>query len=104
MINETATFNIRFILMSSTALLSHQILIETIRSSRTQKKVVELIDAAVRPFVIESADAYCGFVRSLRAELSAIDPISVGDPQEWNLIQFSRIYLHRLLERMPLIY
>ena len=87
--------------MSSFAVLSHQVLIETIRSARSQKKVIEVIDEAVRPLCAGSVESYIGFVSSVRAELSIIDPIEVADPEEWNLIQFSRIYLHRLMERKP---
>ena len=85
--------------MNSAALLSHQVLIETIRSSRSQKKVIELIDSALRSFYTEAPDGSFIFLKSLRSELSTIDPIEVADPEEWNLIQFARIYLHRLMER-----
>jgi hypothetical protein len=88
--------------MSSVDLLSHQALIETIRSARSQRKVIEVIDEMVRPLCTGSLESYLGFVWSVRAELSVIDPIEVADPEEWNLIQFSRIYLHRLTERKPL--
>lgn len=88
--------------MSPAAVLSLHTLTETIRSSRSQKKVIELIDDTVRPLYAEGTDAYVGFVRAVRAELSIIDPIDVADPEEWNLIQFSRVYLYRLMAHKPL--
>ncbi|MBM3915278.1 MAG: hypothetical protein FJ348_04460 [Sphingomonadales bacterium] len=87
--------------MSPAAVLSHHTLIETIRSARSQKKVIELIDEEVRPLRSAGVDAYIGFVRTVRAELSIIDPIDVADPEEWNLIQFSRVYLYRLMAHKP---
>ncbi|NBR37371.1 MAG: hypothetical protein EBT80_08480 [Chitinophagales bacterium] len=87
--------------MNPAALLSHQVLIETIRSSRSQKKVIELIDSALHSVRAEAADGAPFFLKSLRSELSSIDPIEVADPEEWNLIQFSRIYLHRLMQSRP---
>jgi hypothetical protein len=93
--NSSPTFTIQSFFMSAVAVLSHHVLIETIRSARSQKKVIQ-------PLCADSLESYIGFVRLVRAELSIIDPIEVADPEEWNLIQFSRIYLHRLMERKPL--
>jgi hypothetical protein len=84
------------------AVLSHQALIEKIRAARSQKKVIELIDNSVRPFYGEGLDIYIDFVKAVRTELSIIDPIDVADPEEWNLIQFSRVYLYRLMSCKPL--
>ncbi len=100
--NSSPTFTIQSFFMSAVAVLSHHVLIETIRSARSQKKVIEVIDKTVQPLCADSLESYIGFVRLVRAELSIIDPIEVADPEEWNLIQFSRIYLHRLMERKPL--
>jgi hypothetical protein len=83
--------------MSPAALISSQTLIETIRAVRNQKKVIELIEDTVRPLRAEGIETYAGFIRSMRAELSTINPIDVADPEEWSLIQFSRVYLYRLM-------
>lgn len=96
------TFNFQSFFMSPAVALFQKALIETIRSARSQKKVIELIDNTVEPLYAEGVDAYIGFVRAVRAEMSNIDPIDVADPEEWNLIQFSRVYLYRLMAYKPL--
>ncbi|MFN5803705.1 MAG: hypothetical protein ACK420_00090 [Sphingomonadales bacterium] len=100
--SSSPTFTFQSFFMSPAAALFQKALIETIRSARSQKKVIELIDNTVEPLYAEGVDVYVGFVRAVRAELSIIDPIDVADPEEWNLIQFSRVYLHRIMAHKPL--
>ena len=102
MISSSPTFTIQSFFMSPAAVLSHHTLIETIRSARSQKKVIELIDSALHTVRAETFDGATFFLKSLRSELSSIDPIEVADPEEWNLIQFSRVYLYRLMSHKPL--
>lgn len=100
--NSSTTFRYQSFFMSSVSVLSSQALIDAIRTAGSQKKVIELIDNAIRPLYAEGVDVYECFVSLVRAKLSIIDPIDVADPEEWNLIQFSRVYLYRLMAYKPL--
>jgi hypothetical protein len=88
-----------------TSLIDSQIadLIVKIRKSRTDDKLVELLDFFKGAGDKIAEESKFTLLKQLRIELSKIDPISVTDYMEWTMIQAARVYIHRIMEHKRLL-
>lgn len=77
-----------------------QDLIMKIKAAPSEKSLLELLQSISVTNNVTSSGYQFSFIKELRVQLSQIDPISVADSSEWNMIQTARVCLHRIMERM----
>ncbi len=72
-------------------------LIDQIRHARNEREALSLIESALRKLASnQSFDAMQVHVRKMYQNLSAVNPLLVEDPQEWNIIQASKVHYYRV--------
>lgn len=77
-----------------------QDLIIKIKSAPSEKSLIDLLRSISIHNDVALSDYQFSFIKDLRVQLSQIDPISIADSSEWNMIQAARVYLHRIMKRM----
>jgi hypothetical protein len=72
-------------------------LIEQIRHAQNETEAYTLIESTLRWLATnQSSDAIQLHVKKMYQSLSSLNPLLVEDPQEWNIIQASKVHYYRV--------
>lgn len=72
-------------------------LINQIRHAHTETEAYSLIETQIRSLTSQlSPERIQLHVRKMYETLSDVNPLFVEDPEEWNIIQASKVYYYRI--------
>jgi hypothetical protein len=78
-------------------------LIEQIRNAQNETEAYKLIESTLRWLSTnQSSDAVQLHVKKMYQSLSSVNPLLVEDPEEWNIIQASKVHYYRVGTRYHL--